>query len=268
MEFQMKPVQRIAEDVHQLPFHGNIPGGILCINPLVIMAREPVLVDTGVKWLREQYLRAVFSIVEPRDVKWIFLSHDDGDHAGNLMEVWEQCPNAKLVTNFVGVGRLSEQHELPMTKLVWINDGESFDVGDRKLTCLRPPFFDSPATRGLWDPKNELYYSVDSFGALLKTGWYPEVSEVPADDYQQGFDFWNRWNHPWHQLVDPAKMEKHLSRIRALSPKVLAGYHGPVSRTRNDQLFKMIADISTMDPLVEWGQKELEGMLAAMQGQG
>mgnify|MGYP003296853863 CR=1 FL=1 len=29
-----------------------------------------------------QFLADVFSIVEPEDVRWIFLSHDDVDHSG------------------------------------------------------------------------------------------------------------------------------------------------------------------------------------------
>jgi flavorubredoxin len=28
----------------------------------------------------------VFSLVDPKDVQWIFLSHDDVDHSGNLDE--------------------------------------------------------------------------------------------------------------------------------------------------------------------------------------
>ena len=40
--------------------------------------------DTGVASNRERYLEDVFSLVEPEDVRWVFLSHDDVDHTGNV----------------------------------------------------------------------------------------------------------------------------------------------------------------------------------------
>jgi flavorubredoxin len=266
MQFTTKPTLNVGEDTHVIPFHAEIPGmGVLYINPLVIMAKEPVLVDMGPQWIRKDYLNAAFAIVEPKDVRWIFLSHDDRDHSGNLMQVLEMCPQARIITNFVGVGRLAEEWMLPMQRCYFANDGDGVNVGDRTLAFLRPPYFDSPATRGLWDPKSGVYYGVDSFGALLPD-WYPSVDEAPAQAYEKGFNFWNRWNHPWHQYVDPSRMNKVIARLRDLQPKTLLSYHAPPAQNRNDQLFKMIADIGTMAPCDEPSQKDLEAMLAAHPG--
>jgi len=51
---------------------------------MVITGREPVIVDTGTSSNGTQWLDDVFGIVDPADVRWIVLSHDDADHAGNL----------------------------------------------------------------------------------------------------------------------------------------------------------------------------------------
>ena len=59
---------------------------------------EPMIVDTGTPANREQWLEDVFGLVEPEDVRWVFLSHDDVDHTGNLDSVMERCPNATLVS--------------------------------------------------------------------------------------------------------------------------------------------------------------------------
>ena len=80
-----------------------------------------------------QWLRNVFSVVEPEDVRWIFLSHDDHDHLGNLDPVLELCPNATLLANYAMVGRLFGDIELPLERMRWINIGESIDLGDREL---------------------------------------------------------------------------------------------------------------------------------------
>jgi len=47
---------------------------------MVIRGKEPVLVETGSAVHRAEYFDAAFSIVEPKDVRWIFLSNDDRDH--------------------------------------------------------------------------------------------------------------------------------------------------------------------------------------------
>ena len=79
------------------------------INSMVILGAEPVIVDTGTPANRTQWLEDVFSLVEPEDVRWIFLSHDDVDHTGNLDEALAACPNANARVQ-LGDGRAP--HEL------------------------------------------------------------------------------------------------------------------------------------------------------------
>ena len=122
------------------------------LNSLVIRAAEPVVVDSGMPANREQYLADVFSLVEPQDIRWVFLSHDDVDHFGNINALMEQAPNATLVVNWFMTERLGEVLEVPPHRQRWVNDGETLDVGDRRLLAVRPPVYDSPTTRGLYDP--------------------------------------------------------------------------------------------------------------------
>ena len=258
---------RIADETFLLPMTFPVPGlGILGVNPIVIRAEEPVLVETGPPVYRQEYLDTVFSLVDPKDVRWIFLSHDDRDHSGNIVQVLEACPNAKLVTTFVGVGRMSEEWQLPLDRVLLVNDGETFSAGDRTLAAIRPPFFDAPSTRGLWDARTELYYAADCFGAFIPAPC-EQMADVPEDAYQAGFDIFNRINHPWHEVCDPAKVASQVDRIRRLAPTVIASYHGPVAYHRADQLCDAAAAIATMDPMPLPTQADLEAMLAAATAQ-
>ena len=130
---------------------------------MVIRAAEPVVVDTGVVENRDQYLADVFSVVEPEDIRWVFISHDDIDHTGNLNALMELAPNATAIVNWFMVDRMGATLAVPPTRQRWIGDGESFEVGDRTLHAVRPPVFDSPTTRGLYDSKTGVYWSSDSF---------------------------------------------------------------------------------------------------------
>jgi flavorubredoxin len=253
---------KIAEETFVIPSYNPVPGvGLLYMNALVIRGREPILVDTGATIHSDAYIEAAFSLVDPVDVRWIFLSHEDRDHAGSLMRVLDMCPNARLVTNAVAHGKLSEEWVIPPQRVYYANSGESFDAGDRVLTALRPPLFDSPATRGLWDPTTEVFYSSDSFGTIVAEE-YELGNDVPAPDFEWGFNWFNRVNHVWHELADPAKVAALAQKVRELHPKLLISAHAPVAYHRVDELCDMIARIPTLPPQPLPTQLDLDAMLA------
>src|SRR5690349_6877014 len=112
------PPTKIAADtwvIHQVQQALGQPLDIF-LNSMVILGAEPVIVDTGTPANRMQWLTDVFSLVDPEDVRWIFLSHDDVDHTGNLEQAMEACPNAKLVCNWAMVERHSNCFEFPIDR--------------------------------------------------------------------------------------------------------------------------------------------------------
>src|SRR5215213_9342663 len=135
------PPTKIAKDtwvIHQVQEAFGQPLHVY-LNSMVILGAQPVIVDTGTPSNRKQWLEDVFSLVEPDDVQWIYLSHDDVDHTGNLDEALSACPNAKLVCNWAMVERHSNCFEFPLERCRWIMHEESFSVGDRTLHAVRPP---------------------------------------------------------------------------------------------------------------------------------
>ena len=86
------------------------------LNSMLIAGDEPVIVDTGTVANRRQWLDDVFGIVDPKDVRWVYLSHDDHDHTGNLAEVVALCPNATLVCNWAMVERIANAFDLPLNR--------------------------------------------------------------------------------------------------------------------------------------------------------
>ena len=82
-----KPFQATPDTVVLPTFH-PIPGiGLLPVNAFVIKAKEPVLVDTGLGEDRGEFMKALQSVLDPRELRWVWLTHDDSDHTGSLREV-------------------------------------------------------------------------------------------------------------------------------------------------------------------------------------
>ena len=220
--------KRIAPETWLIP--NLFPAGdglYVPVNTMLIRGAEPVIVDTGAPVHRELWLEKVFSLVEPKDVRWIFLSHDDGDHTGGLLDAMELCPQATLVTNFFSVERLAlEKPALPLERMRWIDEGGTFDAGDRTLHLFKPPIFDGPTTRGLFDPTTAAMWIVDSFACL--TPGNLDVHDLPHDLVQESMPAMNSLVSPWHQWLDPAAYRRHVDDVEALGVLAVASAHGPV----------------------------------------
>jgi flavorubredoxin len=260
------PLQ-IAKDtflIRQLEGEGRGPVAVY-INSMVIRGSEPVIVDTGAPNNREQWLEDVFSIVEPADVRWIFLSHDDVDHYGNLEQVLDACPNATFVTNWFIGERMGCAFDAPLHRSRWIEHGQSFVAGDRELLVYRPPAFDSPTTRGLFDPTTGVYWAVDAFAAPVM---------APADDVADlDPGFWTgvvpsatRSMTPWLDLVDPAKWTDAVDATQRLGVTTIASCHSPLITGANVACaFDLLRAAPTAPGMPMPGQADLDAMISSAQ---
>ncbi len=256
--------ERIAPDtwvIRQMFGEGVAPASVF-VNSMVIAGPEPVIVDTGPAVAREDWMNDVFSLVDPTDVRWIFLSHDDADHVGNLREVLDLCPKATLVTNMFTMERMAADYLLPIHRMLIVNDGDRFTAGDRAMLAVVPPTFDSPTTRGLLDTRTGVYWGVDSFGTAV-TSEVTDVDDLAPDFYQASFLQLNRMLSPWHQWLDPTRYGVHLDRVRSLRASVVASAHGPA--LRGDQIgaaLDMLAQLPDLPAAPLPGQAELEHLVA------
>ena len=94
--------QEIAPETFLVPTLAKDPlsDAYIGAHSLVVRGAEPIVVDTGCALVHDQWVEQVFSVVAPEDVRWIYVSHDDHDHVGNLAArargVPERHPGAKL----------------------------------------------------------------------------------------------------------------------------------------------------------------------------
>ncbi|MBO3752572.1 MBL fold metallo-hydrolase [Streptosporangiaceae bacterium NEAU-GS5] len=242
------------------------PDQFLPVNSMLIRGEEPIIVDTGAPIHRELWLDQVFNLVDPADVRWVFLSHDDGDHTGALHEVLDLCPQATLVTNFFTTERLRIERPLPLHRMLWREPGECFDAGDRRLRLVLPPIFDGPTTRGLVDERTGVMWAVDSFAALAP-GVVHQVDDIPRDMYDETFAALNSLVSPWHQWLDPIRYGLHVDSVEAHRPAAVASAHGPVlTGPAIHDAFDLVRDMAGRPITPPPGQPMLDELLAGVVG--
>jgi flavorubredoxin len=234
------------------------------LNSMVILGREPMIVDTGTPANRAQWMTDVFSLVDPDDVRWVFLSHDDVDHSGNLDEVMTRCPNATLVCNWAMIERHSNCFEFPLERCRWVMDGEPLDIGDRTLHAIRPPVYDSPTTRGLFDPSTGVYWAVDTFATPLPDPMMG-IADLDPEFWAEGMSLFALGAvSPWLSMVDPDKYGPYVDRSQGLDITTIAACHSPVIEGPFiEQAFDRVRQLPTVDAPPLPDQSVLDQIIAA-----
>ena len=256
---------KAASDIDVLTTNFPIPGlGHIAINSFVLHGDVPVLVDTGPVVERESFMTALESVIDPGDLRWIWLTHTDGDHIGALGHLLAECPDIEVITTFLGVGMMSVSDPLPLDRVHLVNPGQSITLGRRTLTALRPPTFDNPSTTGFFDTSSGVLFPADCFGALLQDV-HKNAAELSAADLHEGQVFWATIDSPWLHRVDRGTLAHELEAVAAWKPSLILSSHLPAAPgSMTDQFLASLAAVPDAEPFVGPDQVALEQMLADM----
>jgi len=254
-----------APDIEVITTNFPIPGmGFVPVNAFVIKGTEPILVDTGTVVESPDFMTALRSVIDPADLRWLWLTHTDADHIGSLHQLLAENPRLRVITTFLGVGIMSLSAPLPMDRVNFVNPGDSMTVGDRTLTAVKPPVFDNPSTTGFYEKKSGVLFSSDCFGALLQDP--PQnAADLSDKDLREGQIMWATVDSPWLHKVDRSAFAKELNGIRKMEPKMVLSSHLPAaSGNMTERLLASLADAPSAQPFVGPDQAALEEMLKQM----
>jgi hypothetical protein len=258
----------VSDELTVLAHAEEIPGlGHLPVNAFVLLAEQPVLVDTGMPAVADEFLDLLWSAVDPADLRWVWLTHPDRDHTGAVLQILDAAPHAKLVTTFLGMGILSIEHPISPERVYLLNPGQSLDVGDRTLTAFRPPLFDSPVTTGFVDDSTGTCVSSDCFGAPMSSAQLAladDAADVPAEDLLAAQRMWAVVDSPWVTLVDRNRYAAGLRQFPGAGSPLVLSTHLPPARDRSDELLEVLATAPDVPPFVGPDQAALEAMLTGL----
>ena len=254
-----------APDVHVLPTTVPLPGvGVLPVNAYVLLAAEPVLIDTGMGADGDEFIDAMTSVIDPGALRWIWLTHDDADHTGNIQRVLELAPQARLATHAFCALRMASWWPVPLDQVHAIRVGDRLAVGDRTLRAVAPPLYDNPTSTGLLDEATGSLFSVDSFGAILPAP-AQDAAEVPQDALAGGMQAWATSDSPWAHLLDRQLFGQVLDGVRRLAPARIFSSHLPAANgTSLERFLQVLASVPDAEPAVAPNDEEFAQMVAAI----
>ena len=256
---------RIAPDLVVLRQAEPVPGfGFLPVNSYLLLGKQPVLIDTGAVREREAFLKLLESVIDPADLSWIVLSHPDNDHSGALPALLERAPKARLVLNWISMGKLGATIFPPLPRIRLVNAGESLAAGDRILHVFRAPMYDCPSTVSVLDSKSRALFTSDAFGAFV-----PEPTErfdqLPEETALNGMSTFCRANSPWLADVRPDRYEAALKTHADLEASWLLSGHFPAVKSDDvGRVMARAASFPSEGPVTLPGQQALDAALASL----
>lgn len=260
----MEPTRKVTQDIHILPSYVPFPGfGLVPVNAFLLKAQEPVLIDTGLNQDSEAFMAELRQLIDPADLRWLWLTHPDQDHVGSLKTLMTEVPQLKLITTYLGYGGLSLFMEVGLDRIYLLNPGESLEVGDRTLTAIRPPTFDNPASTGFFDSKSKAFFSSDCFGALLAAP-SDDAESINREELRQGQILWTSIDSPWLHKIDRQRFATDLKEIEALEADVVLSSHLPPATTLTDSFLSSLAAVPESSPFVGPNQAALTAMMTQM----
>jgi flavorubredoxin len=153
---------------------------------------------------------------------------------------------------------------VPPHRWRWVGDGEALDAGDRTLLAVRPPLYDSPTTRGLFDPTTGVYWAADCYATPVPCGT-AFVEDLDPHDWAAGFTSFQAWNSPWAPMLDRTAYGEACARIERLGVRTIATAHGPtVGAGQVDRAFHLLRAVPDEPVPPQPGQPLLDDIVASL----
>lgn len=258
-------VHSVAPDTQAITTYFPLPTlGLVPVSAFLIRGEQPVLIDTNLAMLSDTFMGTLRGLIDIKDIRWIWLTHADPDHTGSLKRVLQDAPQARLVTTFLGMGKLGLMG-FPVDRAYLVNPGQHLDVGDRKLLAVKPPSFDAPETTGLQDTRTKALFPSDCFGALMQKP-AENAADIAADDLREGLVKWATVDAPWLHMVDEGEFSKALRAVQRLEPSVVLSSHLPPATGMTETLLNRLADVRMAQRFVGPDQAALEKMMSGAGG--
>lgn len=262
--YQVVP-HSVSPDTEALLSYYPLPGfGMIPINAFLIRAAQPVLVDTGIVSESEAFMEAIGSIIDLEEIRWLWLTHTDPDHVGSVAQILAEAPDARVVTTFLGMGKMILLG-LPPDRVYLLNPGQRLDVGDRELLAVKPPTFDAPESTGFLDTKTGTLVSVDAFGAALSEP-VETAADVPPSELREGLISWTTLDVPWLAGLSEGTFAESLDEIRKLEPRLILSSHLPPAAGMTEALLGYLAAAREAVPFEGPDQAAMEEIMAGMEG--
>ncbi len=184
--------------------------------------KHAAVIDTVKEPFTNIFWKNLCSLIDPAEIDYIVVNHNEFDHSGALPFILDKLPNAKLVVSPVGKSFLKNILNRD-TNPITASDGMKIDLGGKTLQFAITPFLHWPDTMCTYVPEDKLLYSCDIFASHYCD---ERMFNDLTNDFSRPFQFY------YNVIMRPYKEYalKALQKLDLLDINIICPSHGPILR--------------------------------------
>ncbi|AUT01302.1 diflavin flavoprotein A [Nostoc sp. CENA543] len=191
-------------------------------NSYLIRGEQTVLIDTSHQKFRQLYLDTLKSLINPKAIDYIIVSHTEPDHSGLVEDVLQLAPRATVLASKIALQFLEGLVHDPFSKRI-VKSGDRIDIGKgHEIEFVSAPNLHWPDTIFSYDRKTQVIYTCDAFGMhFCDDRTFDEDLEAIEADFRFYYDCLMGPNA--RSLLNAMKRMGELGKIN-----IIANGHGPL----------------------------------------
>ncbi len=155
-------------------------------------------------------------------IDYIISHHAEQDHSGAIPYLLERYSDAKVVTSTMGKRMLMDLLLIPDERCIEVKDGDSLDLGGRRLTFIYTPWVHWPETMVSYLEEDRILFTCDFFGShIASTDLFASKNEPFV--YSEAKRYYATIMMPFKKTII-----KNLEKIASYDFKMIAPSHGPI----------------------------------------
>lgn len=156
-----------ANDKRLSVFEGvySVPKG-MSYNSYLLKDEKNVLFDTVDKSCAKRLLDNIAHVLCGESLDYVIVQHMEPDHSATLDLVLKEYPEAVVVCNNKTLVMLKEYFDMPLERLLIVNEGDKLNLGKHELTFVNAPMVHWPEVMMTYDTTDKTLFTADAFGTF------------------------------------------------------------------------------------------------------
>lgn len=215
-----------------------LPYGV-SYNSYLIVDEKTVLIDTVDICYSDIFLKKVEDALQGRPLDYLIVDHMEPDHAGSIRLLRQRYPEMQIVGNSKTFGMLAGYHGIN-SGLHEVKEGDSLEIGHRKLTFYMAPMVHWPEVMVTYDETDKILFSADAFGTFGTLDGNVIDSEMNTEHY------WEEMIRYYSNIVGKygGPVQRALQKLSGLDIQTICSTHGPVWREQKGKAIQIYDQLS------------------------
>jgi anaerobic nitric oxide reductase flavorubredoxin len=204
-------------------------------NSYLINDKKKVLIDLTKEFKTDTLIDQIAAVFAPEELDYIIVNHMEPDHTGAIKTILRMAPNAVIYCTPKAVPMLEDFYGIT-ERIHEVADGETLDIGSRKLTFVHTPFVHWPETMMTYCAEDKVLFSCDAFGG------YGALQGYCFDDECTDLGYYKRESLRYYSNIVAKFSKPVLNAIEKLAGtpvEVIAPSHGLIWRRNPGEIIEL-----------------------------